>query len=79
MEKQLKFTLTALLRYCIENYGTKKNGLEFTLSDIQGYIRRGKLPEYMQGYKIVRTTEEEIIGIGPIYLLEMIEEDNIDD
>lgn len=50
-----KFTLTTLTEYLNQNY--KKNGYKekdgFSVSDVQGYIKRGYLPSYIQkGYQI---------------------------
>lgn len=32
----------------------KKNGSTFTAQDVQGYVRRGKLPKYLGGNRIVK-------------------------
>lgn len=50
-----KFTLTALTEYLNSNF--KKNGYKdderFSVSDVQGYIKRGCLPSYIKkGYQI---------------------------
>lgn len=50
-----KFTLTALTDYLNQNF--KKNGYKqddkFSVSDVQGYIKRGYLPSYIKkGYQI---------------------------
>lgn len=50
-----KFTLTALTDYLNQNF--KKNGYKqddsFSVSDVQGYIKRGCLPSYIKkGYQI---------------------------
>jgi len=51
-----KFTLTTLTEWLNEN--CKKNGYKegeekFSISDVQGYIKRGYLPSYVKkGYQI---------------------------
>jgi len=39
-------TMTMLAKYLNENF-VKKNHKNFNTSDVQGYIRRGKLPDYL--------------------------------
>lgn len=46
-----KLTLTAITDWLNENF-SKKNNKDFTISDVQGYIRRGRLPGYLGGNKI---------------------------
>lgn len=41
-------SMMGLLRWLQENH-KKKTGTEFSVSDVQGYILRGKLPVYIQG------------------------------
>lgn len=48
---QNKLTLTAITSWLNENF-EKKNNTKFSISDVQGYIRRGKLPNYLGGNKI---------------------------
>ena len=52
-------TLTSLVKYLNENM-TKKTHNEFTVSDVQAYIRRGHLPVYLGGNII----SESKIGSG---------------
>lgn len=46
-----RLTLTAITSWLNENF-SKKNNKDFTISDVQGYIRRGRLPGYLGGNKI---------------------------
>ena len=51
-----KFTLTTLTEYLNKNFrkkGYKDEEGDFSVSDVQGYIRRGVLPSYVKpGYQI---------------------------
>jgi len=47
------FTLTQLTNFLNEKFGKKKSGVPFTVSDVQGYIRRGYLPPYLGGNEIM--------------------------
>lgn len=51
-----KFTLTTLTEYLNRHFkkkGYKEGEENFTLSDVQGYIKRGVLPSYLKpGYQI---------------------------
>lgn len=60
MQTKTNFTLTRLTRF-LNKVAIKKTGNEFNTSDVQGYIRRGKLPNYLGGDLI--TISEEIEGI----------------
>jgi len=51
-------TMTGILRWLEDNCTVKKTGEAFTLQDVQGYVRRRKLPEYLGGYKIVMKKNE---------------------
>jgi len=44
-------TMTMLVKYLNETL-VKKNNKVFNTSDVQGYIRRGKLPDYLGANKI---------------------------
>lgn len=46
MKKNKYYTLTSLRNYLNSNF-KKKTGKDFTTSDVQSYIKRGKLPEYL--------------------------------
>lgn len=46
-----KLTLTALTNW-LNNNRSKKNNKPFTISDVQGYIQRGRLPKYLGGERI---------------------------
>ena len=47
----MKFTLTTLTKYLNDNF-KKKTGKDFIISDVQGYIRRGRLPKYLGDIRI---------------------------
>lgn len=70
-EKDLElelFTLTALTKYLNENYKNKKTGEPFTVSDVQSYCRRGKLPDYLGEIYIFK--EDKIKpGVNLYYLV----------
>ena len=53
-------TLTTMVEYLNTNMA-KKNKTIFTISDVQGYIGRGKLPDYLGGYHI--ELENKIKGV----------------
>lgn len=42
--------------YLNKNF-SKRNGAEITISDVQGYIERRRLPGYMGNYSIERNKE----------------------
>lgn len=66
------YTLTGLLEFCKENFGEKQGGKPFTISDIQGYVRRGSFPQYLGGY-VIKQVDAEGIGIimaNPVYKIE---------
>lgn len=49
---ETNLTMTGIMNFLIEKFGCKKSGNEFTLQDVQGYIRRGNLPKSYLGYGI---------------------------
>lgn len=51
-----KVTLTTLTHY-LNAHMQKKTGVPFTVSDVQGYIKRGRLPLYLGHYKIILLNE----------------------
>lgn len=46
------FTLTTLTEYLNETFKEKKTGVSFNTTDVEFYIKRGKLPQYLGGDKI---------------------------
>lgn len=46
------FTLTTLTEYLNETFKEKKTGFSFNTTDVEFYIKRGKLPQYLGGDKI---------------------------
>jgi hypothetical protein len=59
-------TLTGLVKYLNTNF-KKKSGAAFTASDVQGYIRRGRLPSYMDAHAI---TASKLVKDVKLYNLE---------
>ena len=49
------------LRNHLNVYFIKKSGTKFTISDVQGYIRRGHLPKYLGNQDI--TLNQKFKGI----------------
>jgi len=47
-------TLTAMTNWLNEVFKEKSSGQKFQHYDVQGYIRRGKLPDYLGGNEIER-------------------------
>jgi hypothetical protein len=45
-------SLTRLVDWLNKTYLIKKSGEEFTISDAQGYVKRGFLPNYLGGHTI---------------------------
>lgn len=56
--------LTKFVQWCNENH-KKQSGKDFTVSDLQGYTRRGYLPVYLGDIKIETNKESGI----PLYSL----------
>lgn len=72
VKKYLKrdLTLVRITEYCQNYFGNKLSGKTFTHSDIEGYIRRGKLPDWLGGQKIAlneKFLEEYKIKVYDIY------------
>ena len=47
----------------------KRGGLPFTAQDVQGYIRRGKLPNYIMGGILIKEVKSRVKGVR-VYSLE---------
>jgi hypothetical protein len=60
-EKELTLTASGLRDYLNKNQKCKKTLKAFTSSDVQNYVRRGHLPNYLGGKKIKEM--KNIIGI----------------
>ena len=60
------FTLTGLKDYLNEKFTDKKSGKGFTAADVQGYIQRGKLPDYLGGTEI-KLGKQLVKGGNPVY------------
>lgn len=61
-------TLTVLTKF-LNAVKVKKTGEKFTTSDVQGYVRRGRLPKYLGGQTIV-LSDDKIEGIKLYNILE---------
>lgn len=58
-----KKTLTGIKNWLNETYGKKKSGVEFLLTDVQHYVRRGNIPIYLGGYLIERDSTVEDVKL----------------
>jgi hypothetical protein len=61
-------TLTVLTKF-LNEVTVKKTGEKFTTTDVQGYVRRGRLPKYLGGQNIV-LADNKIEGIKLYNILE---------
>lgn len=66
------YTLTSLKNYLNRKYKTKENGTSFNTSDVQQYIRRGQLPNYIlhedKVITIIKSEDENVEGLN-LYIL----------
>lgn len=61
-----KKSLTGLVHWLNENF-VKQTGKKFSVGDVQSYIRRGHLPEYLGNNKIER---EKSVADAKLYNVE---------
>jgi hypothetical protein len=61
-----KKTLTGIVKWLNETYSKKKTGQPFRINDVQHYIRRGNLPKYMGGNRIIKDNTIEGVGLYKI-------------
>lgn len=61
------FSLTALAQHLNDKYGNKPSGAKYTAMDVQKYLTRGHLPEYL-GNLEVSSVRDDIIGIKLVIL-----------
>lgn len=54
--------LVSLVEWFNQYYAVKKSGEEFTVSDIQGYVKRKQVPAYLGGHEI-EISSDRIKGI----------------
>lgn len=75
MKKKIegKFTLGALVKYCNENF-SKKNGEQFTHSNIQQYAMLGHLPFYLEKKVYIEKIDDDSIQGAKLYEI-YVEED----
>ena len=45
-------TMTGILHWLENEHKVKKSGEPFTLQDVQGYVTRGQIPDYLGGHEI---------------------------
>ena len=60
------FTLTKLTEYLNIKFGQKKTEKPFNIVDVEGYIKRKKLPNYLGGDIIEKIKNE---NLGKLYRL----------
>lgn len=60
MEDKRLMTMTTLKEWLNKNYN-KKNGKQFTIGDVQGYVRRNRLPNYLGSWQII--SKEIVKGV----------------
>lgn len=65
-----KLTLTGIRDLLEQKFVTKKSGKKFLLTDVQHYVRRGNIPNYLGGYRIV--LDNSIKGVKLYNLLEKL-------
>jgi hypothetical protein len=53
------YNLTTLTEFLNINYKSKKTGKPFTTTDVQFYIKRGYLPDYLGG-DIIKLVSEKL-------------------
>lgn len=76
--QQLKFTLTTLTKFLNENFEKKSIGRTifskvFTISDVQGYIKRGVLPFYLKEGVLINIERVECSDIPELKLYRLKE------
>ena len=56
-------SMSGIVKWLTDNHKHKKTGTQFTISDVQGYMRRGNLPPYLGGHKIILVKNEYSKGL----------------
>ena len=69
MEMQEKYSLVGIVDFLNEKYKTKQTGEPFNVQDVQGYIQRGKFPDYLGGTQIEEVDVQIRGGNKAYYLL----------
>lgn len=62
------YTMSALVKALNKEYGSKRSGKEFTLGDIQQYVRRGFIPR-LYGGQDIEVVENEKVGVKVLRLI----------
>lgn len=63
-----KKTLSQLVVELNDRFGKKKTGKKFKVEDVQQYVKRGKIPEYLGGNEIVK--DKDFPGLKVYNLLD---------
>lgn len=71
LERGRDFTLTALAEHLNSIYGSKSSGAPFTAIDVQKYVKRGHLPEYIGGNSVEEIRDDNM-GIKMVRILDNI-------
>ena len=59
-------TLTGIKIWLNETFNKKKSGVEFLLTDVQHYVKRGNLPKYLGNYSVVEDKSVEGVKLYKI-------------
>ena len=65
-----KKTLTQLTEWMNSEFGTKKSGEPFKVSDVQKYVERGNVPSYLGGFEIMKDTSPQFKDLKVYNVLE---------
>jgi hypothetical protein len=60
-----------LVKWLNEKFKWKKSGYPFTISDVQGYIKRGHLPSYIGGHQIT-VDKQKVRGVSSYSVKEIV-------
>jgi hypothetical protein len=66
-------TLTTMVDFLNDRFKFKNNGSKFQITDAQQYITRGKLPQYLGNFEVVKN--ENISSVKLYNILEKVEND----
>lgn len=73
MSKEL-YTLTTLKNYLNDRFKVKKSGEPFRISDVQQYVKRGRVPYYLGNIEI---TKEPSFPMNLYTLIEKTEKNEL--
>jgi hypothetical protein len=60
-------TLTGLTKWLNESNLKKQTGTEFNTRDVQNYIKRGYIPEYLGGHQIEKEISIQDVKLYNLY------------